>query len=81
MEQQPKKQRLVGTVVSDKMQKTVVVQVTHKKRHAKYHKTFTVSKRYKAHDETGQYHTGDKVIIESTRPISKDKKFVVVSKA
>jgi len=81
MEQQSKKQRLVGTVVSDKMQKTVVVQVSHKKRHAKYHKTYTVSKRYKAHDETGQYHTGDKVVIESIRPMSKDKSFTVIGKA
>jgi len=81
MEESSKKQRLVGTVVSDKMQKTVVVQVSHKKRHAKYHKTYTVSKRYKAHDETGQYHTGDTVVIESTRPMSKGKSFIVVGKA
>ena len=81
MEQISKKQRLIGTIVSDKMHKTVVVQVTHKKRHPKYHKTYTVSKRYKAHDEENAYHTGDKVMIESTRPISKDKTFTVIGKA
>lgn len=77
---QPKRQQLTGLVVSDKMDKTVVVKVDTRKRHAKYHKSYTVSKRYKAHDETGLYKIGDRVIIESTRPISKDKKFKVVRK-
>jgi len=76
-----KKQQLIGTVVSDKMDKTVVVKVSSRKRHPKYHKAYTVSKKFKAHDEKNEYKTGDKVIIESTRPISKDKRFKVLQKA
>ena len=75
-----KKQQLTGLVVSDKMDKTVVVKVDNRKRHAKYHKSYTVSKRYKAHDESNQYKVGDKVVIESRKPFSKDKKFEVISK-
>ena len=62
------------------MQKTVVVKVDSRKRHAKYHKSYTVSKRFKAHDENGEYHVGDKVLIESIRPMSKEKKFRVITK-
>ena len=76
-----KKQQLVGIVVSDKMTKTVVVKVDSRKRHPKYKKAYTVSKKYKAHDEKGEYHVGDRVIIESIRPMSKEKKFQVISKA
>lgn len=76
----PKKQQMTGTVVSDKMDKTVVVKVEQKRRHAKYHKNYTVSDRYKAHDENNEYHKGDKVVIESIRPKSKDKKFAVIKK-
>ena len=75
-----KKQQLTGLIVSDKMDKTVVVKVDSRKRHHKYKKSYTVSKKFKAHDEKNEYKTGDKVIIESTRPISKDKKFIVISK-
>ena len=75
-----KKQQLIGTVVSDKMTKTVVVKVDSKKRHPKYHKAYTVSKKFKAHDENNEYKAGDRVMIESTKPISKEKKFVVVKK-
>ena len=75
-----KKQRLIGTVTSDKMMKTVVVKVDIKKRHPKYKKAYTVSRKFKAHDENNEYHTGEKVIIEAVRPISKDKKFKVISK-
>ncbi len=77
----PKKQQMTGLVTSDKMDKTVVVKVDMRKRHNKYKKSYTVSKKFKAHDETNEYHKGDRVIIESTRPISKDKKFKVISKA
>jgi small subunit ribosomal protein S17 len=76
-----KKQQMNGIVVSAKMAKTVVVKVDEKKRHPKYHKSYTTSKKYKAHDENGEYKVGDKVVIESTRPISKEKKFKVISKA
>jgi small subunit ribosomal protein S17 len=79
--QEPKKQQMTGIVVSDKMTKTVVVKVDMRKRHAKYQKSYTISKKFKAHDEKDEYKTGDKVVIESTRPISKDKKFKVISKA
>ena len=81
MEKTSQKQQLVGTVVSDKMMKTVVVKVDIRKRHAKYQKAFTISKKFKAHVESGEYHVGDKVVIESIRPISKEKKFKVISKA
>jgi small subunit ribosomal protein S17 len=70
----------IGTVVSDKMAKTVVVQIDELKRHAKYKKSFKVTKKFKAHDENGEYHVGDKVQIEETRPYSKDKYFKVVKK-
>ena len=77
---EPKHRKLQGTVVSDKMTKTVVVAVTRLKKHPKYLKYYKVTKRFKAHDEEGKYHTGDKVTIEETRPISKDKRWMVISK-
>lgn len=73
--------KIIGTVVSDKMQKTVVVAVTNWRIHPKYLKQYKVVKKYKAHDENGEFHTGDKVIIEETRPLSKQKRWKVVSKA
>ncbi len=73
--------KLSGTVVSDKMQKTVVVAVSHEKKHSKYLKYFTKTARFKAHDENNEYHTGDKVVIQETRPLSKEKRWVVISKA
>lgn len=72
------KKKLKGIVVSDKMEKTVVVNVDRYVKHPKYGKFFTISKRYKAHDETNTYKVGDVVIIEESRPISKDKSFVVL---
>lgn len=72
--------KLAGLVVSDKMVKTVIVKVTHAKRHSKYHKQYTVSKKYKAHDENREYHLGDMVEIEESRPLSKEKRWVVVRK-
>lgn len=76
-----KKQQLTGTVVSDKMLKTVVVKVDMRKRHPKYHKAYTISKKFKAHSESGEYHVGDKVVIEACRPMSATKRFKVISKA
>lgn len=70
----------VGTVVSDKMNKTVVVRIDSVKRHPKYKKTYKVSAKFKAHDENNEYHVGDKVEIEETRPLSKDKTYKVVRK-
>ena len=74
------KKRLQGIVVSDKMQKTVVVEVTRIKLDPKYKKRYKVNKRYKAHDEKDEYKTGDKVIIEECRPISREKRWKVVKK-
>ena len=81
MDKISKKQQLIGIVVSNKMDKTVVVKVDMRKRHPKYKKAYTISKKFKAHDENEEYVTGDRVVIESTRPISKEKKFRVISKA
>jgi len=74
------KKTLQGTVVSDKMQKTVVVEVERIKEHPKYKRRFKIHKNYKAHDENGEFHIGDKVIIEETKPISKGKTWKVVQK-
>lgn len=70
--------KLSGIVLSDKMDKTVVVSVSRFVEHPKYGKFYKVSKKYKAHDEENKYKTGDKVEIHSTRPISKDKNFKVL---
>lgn len=70
---------LKGVVVSDKMNKTVVVSVSRFVKHPKYGKYYKINKKYKAHDEENKYKTGDKVSIIETRPISKDKKFKVIS--
>ncbi len=67
----------VGTVVSDKMQKTVVVEVERTGRHPLYGKVVRHSRRFKAHDEAGDAHLGDKVLIAETRPLSKDKRWRV----
>ncbi len=80
MESNSKKQQLTGIVVSDVMDKTVVIKVDMKKRHPKYQKSYVFSKRFKAHDENNEYHVGDKVVVESIRPVSKDKKFKVIKK-
>lgn len=72
------KKILKGVVVSDKMQKTVVVSVNRFVKNPKYQKYQKISKRYKAHDESNEKKVGDIVSIEETRPISKDKKFKVV---
>ena len=74
------KKILQGVVVSDKMQKTVVVSVETIKEHPKYKRKYKIHKKYKAHDENQEYHIGDKVLIEETKPISKDKNWVVKSK-
>jgi len=63
----------VGLVVSDKMDKTVVVEVTSRTLHGLYKKYVTRSKRVKAHDENNEAHLGDTVRVEECRPISKEK--------
>jgi len=74
------KRQLKGVVSSDKMDKTVVVTVTRMKKHPKYLKYYKVSRKFKAHDSENQYKVGDDVIIEEIRPMSKDKRWRVVSK-
>jgi small subunit ribosomal protein S17 len=69
-----------GIVVSDKMQKTVVVEVERIKEHPKYKRRFKIHKKFKAHDEKGEFHIGDKVVIEETKPLSKDKNWTVIRK-
>ncbi|MBU1255549.1 30S ribosomal protein S17 [Patescibacteria group bacterium] len=77
-ENKEKKGRLFkGVIVSDKMDKTVIVLVNRYKKHPKYKKRYKISKKYKAHDENNKFKTGDKVVIQETRPISKDKKWIV----
>jgi len=73
-----KNSTLKGVVVSDKMDKTVVVSVSRFVKHPLYGKFYKVSKKYKAHDEANIYKVGDKVEIVETRPISKDKRFKIV---
>lgn len=68
---------LSGVVVSDKMDKTVVVKVDRAVKHPMYLKTIKKSSKFKAHDEGNSCHVGDKVVIEETRPISKDKRWKV----
>jgi small subunit ribosomal protein S17 len=65
-------------VASDKMQKTVVVEVVRFKRDAVYKKYVRVRKRYKAHDEKNEFKTGDRVEIEEHRPLSREKRWKVV---
>ncbi len=69
---------LKGTVVSDKMAKTVVVEVKRFIKHPKYGKYFNLSKKYKVHDEQGKAKMGDEVMIRECRPLSKDKHFEVI---
>lgn len=76
-----KKRRLVGRVVSDRMPKTVVVEVERVKIHPKYQKRYQVRGKFKAHDEKNEYKVGDRVMIEETRPLSKEKRWRVVGKA
>jgi small subunit ribosomal protein S17 len=73
-----RKRILKGIVVSDKMDKTVVVVVEGIKQHPKYKRRYKVSKKYKAHDPEKKYKIGDKVSIQECRPISKEKKWVVL---
>jgi len=68
----------IGKVVSDKMDKTIVVAVETYKKHDLYHKRIKYTKKYKAHDENNEAKIGDTVKIMETRPLSKDKRFRLV---
>jgi small subunit ribosomal protein S17 len=74
-----KKKELTGTVVSDKMAKTIVVKVMRKEKHPRYDRIIKTYKKFKAHDETNSAHIGDTVTIIQTRPLSKDKVFRLLS--
>ncbi len=69
---------LSGVVVSDKMKDTIVVNVTRFVKHPKYKKYHKINKKFKAHDAGNTAKVGDKVTIRESRPISKDKNFVLV---
>ncbi|HJV32945.1 MAG TPA: 30S ribosomal protein S17, partial [Patescibacteria group bacterium] len=69
-----------GIVTSNKMQKTLVVQVDRTKMNAKYGKQFRVSNRFHVHDEKGEYKVGDIVRFEETRPLSKTKRWRAIGK-
>ena len=73
------KRILQGTVVSDKSDKTVVVKVERRFAHPMFRKTVRRSKKYKAHDESNQFKTGDTVSIQECAPISKDKRWTVLT--
>ncbi|MFA5746680.1 MAG: 30S ribosomal protein S17 [Candidatus Paceibacterota bacterium] len=75
------KRQLTGKIVSDKMQKTVVVEVESVKEHPIYKKQYRMHKNYKAHVSEGEYKVGETVTIEECAPISKDKRWQVIEKA
>lgn len=72
------KKSYIGEVVSDKMDKTVVVTISRRIKHPLYNKTISKVSRFKAHDEKNECATGDKVRMIETRPLSKGKRFEVV---
>lgn len=74
------KRKLQGIVVSDKMQKTAVVAVRHIRRHPKYLKEYTVTTRLKAENPDNRYRTGDEVVIEESRPLSREKRWRIIGK-
>ncbi|HVR29600.1 MAG TPA: 30S ribosomal protein S17 [Thermoanaerobaculia bacterium] len=76
-ERRGKAQVKVGTVVSDRMDKTVVVEVEGKSTHRLYHRQVKRTKRFAAHDERNEAKVGDRVVLESTRPLSKSKRWRV----
>jgi len=78
MEQRNERKVRIGKVVSDKMDKTIVVAVETYKRHSLYQKRIKYTKKYKAHDELNQAKIGDTVKIMETRPLSKDKRWRLV---
>jgi small subunit ribosomal protein S17 len=73
--QNQNKKTLVGLVASDKMDKTIVVEVVRRVQHPVYRKYIQQRRRYKAHDEENTCHVGDRVLIEECRPLSRDKRW------
>lgn len=75
-----RRRRLRGRVVSDKMDKTVVVEVARTVKHPRYRKYVTKVRTFKAHDESNDYKVDDLVVIEESRPLSRSKRWVVVER-
>ena len=71
------RKKIVGVVVKNKMDKTVVVEVSRSFKHSMYHKYISTKKRYKAHDEENKCSVGDRVLMHETRPLSKEKRWMV----
>lgn len=78
MEERNNRKVLRGRVVSDKMDKTIVVEIDTKKSHPLYGRQVKYSTKFKAHDENNEAHTGDLVEVMETRPLSKDKHFRLI---
>ena len=77
VETQSHRKVLIGTVVSNKMQKTIVVEVTRKKAHPMYKRVISIRKKFYAHDEKNEARSGDTVKIEESRPLSKLKRWTL----
>jgi len=75
MEQKPQIKTMIGRVVSDKMMKTIVVEIEGRRQHPIYKKAYKVVKKFQVHDEAGEAHYGDKVEITPSRPLSRAKHF------
>lgn len=73
-----KRKEFMGTVISDRMQKTIVVRITRLAKHPKYGRTIKRYSKFKVHDEKNTAKTGDIVKIQETRPLSKDKRFRLI---
>jgi small subunit ribosomal protein S17 len=76
-EKQSHRKILIGTVKSNKMQKTIVVEVTRKKAHPLYARVISIRKKFYAHDEKNEAHVGDVVRIEESRPLSRLKRWTL----
>ncbi len=76
-ERQSGRKLLIGTVVSNKMQKTIVVEVARKKAHPLYGRVISIRKKFYAHDEKNEAHIGDTVCIEESRPLSRLKRWTL----
>lgn len=80
MEERNKRKEVIGVVVSDKMEKTIVVMLSRRVHHKKYEKIITKSMKIKAHDEKNEAKIGDIVKLREVRPLSKDKRWLFVGK-
>jgi small subunit ribosomal protein S17 len=80
MANEPKHRKLTGVITSDKMTKTRVVAVSTLKKHPKYLKYYKVTTKFKAHDENNEYKTGETVVIEESRPLSREKRWKIIGR-